>query len=167
MVSRVEGRHCEMAHSFEILNSKDLYLEFLESLNEYRDNQLSSGKAVVCSILCWHIIEWMFQEFSSITQQYPKLKDLQNSMKQQCPSLAYIQDIANGSKHRGINRYTPVVSNTKLHNGLFSGAFSKGFDVDRLMIDLDSGGELYFDEEIEKVNQFIKSYFQNHLDVSV
>ena len=122
---------------------------------------------MICSILCWHVIEWLYQEFLSIAQQYPKLKDFQIYIKQQCPSLSYIQDIANCSKHNGINKYTPVVGNTNRHTGGFSPAFNKGFDVDRLMMELNTGVEVFFDNEIEKANKFIRSFFQNQLNVNV
>ncbi len=87
-------------------------------------------------------------------------------MKSSCPALSYMQDIANGSKHRGITRYQPVVKKTERHHGAFSSAFSKDFDVSSLKIELD-GGVAYFDEEVDKVEAYIKHFFSNTLKENV
>ncbi len=156
-----------MSYSFDIKNSKDLYFELCKTAEEYRNDQLSSGKAVICAILCWHTVEWIYQEFSSLLSQYPKKRDFQDFMKQSCPSLGYMQDIANGSKHCGITLYSPTVKNTERHEGEFSPGFSKSFDISCLKMDLGGGQIVYFDEELEKVQDFIKNYFQVTLNTIV
>ena len=128
---------------------------------------MSSGNAVICAILSWHVIEWIYQEFSSLLAKYPGKGEFQKSIKQKCPSLSYMHDIANGSKHRGITRYTPAVRQTESHKGGFSLGFSKGFDVSCLKLELEIGQIVYFDEELDKFEAFIRKYFQSELGVNV
>ena len=78
-----------------------------------------------------------------------------------------MQDIANGSKHRGITHYTPVVKKTESHQGAFSSGFSKGFDISSLEIELDEGTIVYFDEELSKVEEFFRDFFLQVLKVSI
>ena len=154
-----------MSHSFDIKNSKDLYLEFSRRVDEYQVEPMSSGNAVICAIFCWHIIEWISQEYSEKTPDFPK--DFGGYVKKECPSISYMQDIANGSKHMGIIRYKPAVKSTKSHKGVFSNAFSKAFDVSCLKMELEDGKEVYFDEEINKAKEFIQNYFVRVLNENV
>jgi hypothetical protein len=156
-----------MSYSFDIKDSKDLFDEFCRRSEEYRRSPMSSGNAVICAILSWHIVEWIYQEFSSLQVKYPEKRDFQNFIRQSCPSLSYMQDIANGSKHRGITFYTPAVKQTESHKGAFSSGFSKGFDVSCLKLELERGQIVYFDEELDKVEAFIKKYFQSVLGINV
>ncbi|HDM8199184.1 TPA: hypothetical protein P0E36_005391 [Vibrio harveyi] len=156
-----------MSYSFDIKNSKDLFQEFSCLAEEYRKEPLSSGSAVICAIFSWHIVEWIYQEYPSLATTYPKKRDFQNFMKGSCPALGYMQDIANGSKHRGITMYQPVVKKTERHQGAFSSAFSKDFDVSSLKIELDGGVVAYFDEEVDKVEAYIKQFFSNTLKENV
>ncbi|KGY07007.1 hypothetical protein [Vibrio sinaloensis] len=155
-----------MSYSFDIKDSKDLFHEFSRLVGEYRKDPLSSGSAVICAIFSWHVVEWIYQEYPSLTATYPKKRDFQDFMKSSCPALSYMQDVANGSKHRGITMYQPVVKKTERHQGAFSSAFSKDFDVSSLKIELD-GGVAYFDEEVDKVEAYIKHFFSNTLKENV
>lgn len=146
-----------MIHSFDIKNSKDLYQEFSRRVEEYKHNMMSSGNAVICAILCWHVIEWIEKEYKDIVPGFPN--NFRNHVKNQCHSFSYMQDITNGSKHKGITRYTPNVKNTEKHNGAFSSGFSKGFDVSCLKMELENGEVVYFDEEIAKAKEYIHNYF--------
>jgi hypothetical protein len=162
-----------MSYSFDIKNSIDLYQEFLQAYEEYQQNLQSSGKAVVCAILAWHVIEWIYGEYSEELQRNNKKKDFQQSIKDQCPSFAYIQDIANGSKHNGITMYEPSVKNTENHSGAFSLSFSprsfsrRSFNISGLKMVLDDGTEVFFDEEIAKAKEFLASYFVENLGENV
>ncbi len=150
-----------MGYSFDIKSSKDLYDEFKRRIGEYRDDPLSSGKAVICAILAWSVVEWMYNEYFESSIKFPKLKNFQSSIKKECPSLSFMQDIANGSKHRGISHYTSAIKNTEVHKGGFSESFSKGFDVNSLGLELDTGEYAFFDEEVNQVESFLKEYIAN------
>lgn len=149
-----------MGYSFDIRNSRDLFEEFRKRAEEYQSDPMSSGNAVICAILAWHLVEWVHQEYEEFSERFPKKREFQSHLKKRCVSLSYIQDIANGSKHRGISKYQPSVRNTTSHKGAFSPAFSKGFDVPSLRINL-NGGFVYFDEELEKVTEFFSEIFEN------
>lgn len=153
-----------MSYSFEIKSSVDLLNELSRRVEDYKNDQLSSGNAVVCAILCWHLVEWIYQEYK---KSDPELRDdfkyFKEYMKSECNSLSYIQDVANGSKHRGINIYTPQIKSTEKHNGAFSSSFSKGFDISCLRMEIEGGSYVYFDEEIINALSFLKKYLNELL----
>lgn len=134
---------------------------------------MSSGKAVACAIFAWHVVEWIYKDFPNMASNYKSKTDYQFAMKSICQSLQYIQDIANGSKHNGITMYAPSVKDTSRHDGGFLDSFSpesfsrESFDISGLKMTLDNGIEVFFDEEILKVRQFIQNYFVNTLGVDV
>lgn len=153
-----------MSYSFEIKSSVDLLNELSRRVEEYKNDQLSSGNAVVCAILCWHLVEWIYQEYKGNAPELTKKeKDFQNYIKSECNSLSYIQDVANGSKHRGITRYIPQVKSTEKHNGAFSSGFSTGFDISCLRMEIEGNRFVYFDEEIINALSFLKKYLSERL----
>lgn len=147
-----------MSYSFEIRSSVDLLNELSRRVDDYNNDNLSSGKAVVCSILCWHVVEWIYHEYCDQLIQFKEKKDFTNYVKTTCNSLSYIQDMANGSKHRGISKYKPKVRSTERKNGAFSSGFSTGFDISCLRMEIEEKQFVYFDEEIDKALSFLKSY---------
>jgi len=161
----------EVSYSFEIQDSRDLFLEFLRQYDEYQKDVMSSSNAVICAILAWHVIDWIYEEFPSVTESYKNKNNFQKALKAKCLSLKYIQDITNGTKHKGIGRYTPSVRDTDAKEGSFSASFSgflhEAFDKIGLRMTLDDGSEVYFDEEIFKVKEFLHGYFTNTLGVNV
>jgi hypothetical protein len=167
--ARVGGviRKDSMNYSFDIKTSIDLYNELLKRVEEYNNDCMSSGNAVICAILCWHVIEWIYQEYNEQLTQYKSNREFQDSVKAKCVSLSYMQDIANGSKHRGITKYTPTVKNTESHIGAFSNAFSKAFDISCLKLSLEDNQFVYFDEEIEKSVNFIQQLLNTELHANV
>ncbi|MFT6390376.1 MAG: hypothetical protein ACJAUP_003778 [Cellvibrionaceae bacterium] len=156
-----------MSYSFDIKTSVDLYNELLRRVDEYNKDYMSSGSAVICAILCWHVVEWIYQEYSEQLTEHQTNREFQESVKSRCVSLSYMQDIANGSKHRGITRYKPTVKKTESHNGSFSNDFSKAFDISCLKMSLENNQVVYFDEEIEKSVNFIKLLLNNELNEKV
>ncbi|MCP4878176.1 MAG: hypothetical protein GY896_22200 [Gammaproteobacteria bacterium] len=153
-----------MSHSFNIKNSADLFSEFCLNVEEYRKDPMSSGKAVICAILAWHVVDWIFHEYRNVLVKFTSKTQFQNFVKKECPSLHYMQDIANGSKHRVfLKSYKPIVKDTEKHQGAFSSGFSGGFDVSSLRIYLGESSFVYFDEELEKVEAYITALFSNSL----
>lgn len=156
-----------MPQSFDIKNSTDLFKEFRNRIDEYFKEPLSSGNAVICAMFAWHIADWIYQEFSSISSRYNKIKNFQADLKQNCSSLSYMQDIANGTKHKSITFYVPEVKSAEKHGGAFPSDFNKSFDIPRLKLTLQNGNIVYFDEEIVKVREFWKNYFTKTLGMNV
>lgn len=152
-----------MSYSFEIKSSVDLLNELSRRVEDYKNDQLSSGNAVVCAILCWHLVEWIYQEYKGTAPELTKKEDFQKYIKSECNSLSYIQDVANGSKHMGITRYIPQVKSTEKHNGAFSSGFSKGFDISCLRMEIEGNHFVYFDEEIINALSFLEKYLSDRL----
>ncbi len=100
-------------------------------------------------------------------ETFKKKREFQDYLKLECPSFAYMQDIANGSKHRGITMYTPAVKETQSYKGSFSSDFSKDFDISSLRIELEDNKFVYFDDELDKVDSFLVGFFRNSLNVNV
>jgi DNA helicase IV len=90
------------------------------------------------------------------------MKEFTEHMKTQCPSLSYIQDIANGTKHGNISKYIPMVKTTAYHSGAFSSGFSTGFDIPSLRMVLDNNQVVYFDKEVINSMAFLDNYFNNN-----
>ncbi|WP_136147992.1 hypothetical protein [Escherichia coli] len=147
-----------MGNSFEITPSIDLLNELSCRVDDYNNNNLSSGKAVVCSIFCWHLVEWIYHEYDDQLSEFKRLRDFQGYVKKAWVSVSFIQAVANGSKHRGINRYKPAVRSTERKNGAFSSGFSNDFDISHLVMEIEDGKFVYFQEEINKALSFLKSY---------
>ena len=156
-----------MSYSFDIKTSMDLFNELSKRVEEYNKNPMSSGNAVICAILCWHVVEWIYQEYREQLSAYNTNQKFQEFMKEECVSLCYMQDIANGSKHRGITRYTPIVKKTKKHNsgGAYSNAYSNAYSSSPcLQMELDEGQVVSFDEEIQKAKSFLDSFIKSNLN---
>lgn len=105
-----------MSFSFAITSSADLFKAFSLAVDEYLADPQCSAKAVVSAILGWHVVEWIFTEFPAKVG-FGNLAAFQSDLKRQCPSLAYLQDITNGTKHQAIKRYIPVVRRSHAHEG--------------------------------------------------
>ena len=71
-----------------------------------------------------------------------------------------IKDISNGTKHKEITRYEPKLKTTKKHNGAFSNAFSRGFDISVLLVELRDGTELYFEDIADRIYAFWVDFFE-------
>lgn len=70
-----------MGYSFEITSSIDLLNELSCRVDDYNNNNLSSGKAVVCSIFCWHLVEWIYHEYDDQLSEFKRLRDFQEYVK--------------------------------------------------------------------------------------
>lgn len=156
-----------MSYSFEIKSSEDLLNELCRRFDDYNNDKLSSGKAVICSIFCWHLVEWIYNEHGDQLTDFKNKSDFIKHVKTACNSLNYIQDVANGSKHRGISLYKPKLRSTELKNGAFSSGFSNGFDISCLRMEIDGGQFIYFHEEIDKALSFLKIYLSGLTDSSL
>lgn len=152
-----------MSYSFDIKSSVDLLNELSRRVEDYNNDPISSGNAVVCAILCWHVVEWIYQEYGDRLTEFKNKKNFRDHIQSECNSLSYIQDVANGSKHRGITNYKPKVKSTEKHNGAFSSGFSKGFEISCLRMEIEENKFVYFDEEIVEAFSFLKGYLNNRL----
>ena len=77
-----------MSYSFNIKTSIDLHKELLTRLAEYDKDKMSSANAVICSILCWHVVEWIYQEYSEKLEKFKSNRKFQDHLKSECISLS-------------------------------------------------------------------------------
>ncbi len=153
-----------VSYSFSIQNAVDLLRALNAAVDDYLTAPLSSGKAVICAMFSWHLVDWIHQEYPAVAMSFLTLTDYQSHLKSQCESLPYMQDITNGTKHRTITRYTPAVKKAEEHCGDFSDDFSReDFDVSCLQLPLADGTFAYFDEEVIKVRDYWNTYFTDTL----
>jgi hypothetical protein len=154
--------------SFNIKISIDFFNKLLEDYNEFLSDEISSRIALNCAMTAWHLTDWIYNEFNNMFHnQFPTLPLFQQDIKRQCPSLQIMHDLANGSKHYLLTRHQPIVKETNLHEGPFSREFSREFDTTTLEMELNDGTKIYFEDEIEKVINFWRQYFQSTLQISI
>ena len=147
--------------SFNIRSSKDFYKKLLDDYTEYKKDRVSSGRALNCAMVSWHLSEWVANE-EMPGAKYSEIKEKVNDFIKKCPSLSIMKDIANGSKHFNITRYEPAIDKTHLHHGDFNADFSHDFDISTLVITMKDGEKKYFEIEIEIVINFWKEFFDEH-----
>ena len=142
-----------MKYSFGI-DSLDSFWELTQkAAADYLDDDLNSDKAITVAQRLWHMCDWFFKERGD-SSGYSDLRNLQRAFGELCPALRVMRDIANGTKHAGIDRGKPVVKKTKEHKGSFSRDFSRDFDISVLEIDLMDGNKVYFDDRVREVLEF-------------
>jgi len=151
------------SQSFEILSSADFFRAFLCQVRDYLDQPLSSVKAVICSLFAWHLAEWVWEEHQGSAGRFEGVDDFKKHLQDKCPSLRLMRDIANGTKHCSITRYTPKVKKAKMQEGSFGLSFDRSFGVARLTVQLQNGQTLPFDHEIREVCLFWHRYFSQDL----
>jgi hypothetical protein len=154
--------------SFDIKQSKDFFHKLVQDFAEYSIDKTSSRVALNLAMTGWHLTEWIYNEFNPILRpRFQTLGIFQNNIKQQCQSLQIMHDLANGTKHYLLTRHTTVIKESNLHRGAFSNAFSRAFDISTLRISLKDGTVLYFEDEITKVIDFWREYFNRELNIIV
>ncbi|MDP5198886.1 hypothetical protein [Flavobacterium sp. DG2-3] len=156
-----------MAKSF-IDNSAKKLEELIFEYHDFRKDNLTEYKANNLCTNAWHIIDWVFVEFENI-HGYDKIGDLRSSLYPRCHSLKIMHDIANASKHKNLDRPKAFIRTTSIHEGDFckEDFSSDDFDVSRLEIVLEDETTLDFNEEIQNVIEFWKSYFSNDLQIEL
>ncbi len=151
-----------MAHSFELRTAADFHRALQLQVAEYQDDDLNSVKAVACALFAWHLAEWVLAEFFASED----LGTFRSDLVAKCPELEFMGNIADGTKHAVLSRKTPKVSGTSVHQGAYnSQAFSDGFDISSLDIQLDDGSVRSFRRCLAVVAEFWDRYFQDELGV--
>ncbi len=153
--------------SFDIKTTEDFFKKLIDDSNDFLKDKTSSRIALNCAMTAWHLTEWSFNEFrSQLPSRFTSLNMWQKELKGQCPSLQIMHDLANGTKHYLLTRHIPVIKETKLHKGVFSSAFSRGFDISTLDIELNDGTKIYFEDELESVITFWKNHLKINFNIS-
>ncbi|MGV3630880.1 MAG: hypothetical protein ACO1O6_06730 [Bacteroidota bacterium] len=154
--------------SFDIKTSRDFFLKLQEDYSEFRKNRTSSRIALNCAMTAWHLTDWIYNEYKSqLESNFATLTAFQQEMKNLCPSLQIMHDLANGSKHYLLTKHKPIIEETNLHKGAFSNAFSRDFDISTLDIKLNNGKKIYFEDEIKKTLYFWATYLKSILNIDL
>jgi hypothetical protein len=146
--------------SFDIANSKDFYNKLIEDYNDYKSDPTSSRLAINCAMTAWHLGDWIYQEFKpSLQGSYSDEKVYMTYLKTtECLALEIMHRITNGSKHCSRAGTTHKVQGTEKHIGAFSSVFSREFDQTALIVKMDDGGEVWFEDKIDAVITFWQIY---------
>lgn len=70
----------------------------------------SRANAVEAAVHAWHIHEWAWHEANPgiDTQRNPAYRAFRDNLFTTCPELAWVRDIADAAKHRGLGRPADV-----------------------------------------------------------
>ena len=137
-------------------------LEALKSsVERFQDDDLNEDLARDCACKAWHLCDHVFKALGS-NSQFPKLKDLKDHVKRRCPEIAYLQDICIEVKHAEITRHVShiKVKEARHHRGAFSRAFSRGFDISCLEIELLGGQTIFFLDAADHAVGFWVDFFE-------
>ena len=139
-------------------------LEALKStVDRFKNDDLNTDLARDCAIKAWHLCEHVFDALGS-NLPFANLSDFQKYVRGACPQLAHLQIICNASKHGERLRNTGKIKEARVHGGAFSKAFSRGFDISRLEIELTGGKTVPFDDVVDRAVAFWSQFFaQNGL----
>lgn len=141
--------------SFDIKDSQGLFDKLKRDYHNFSADRLSSDNAINFSITAYHLFEWTEPELKP--EQRDQFKEKKRLIDE---DFQIIKDISNGTKHKNITRYAPRLRTTKKHNGAFSNAFSRGFDISVLLVELRDGRELYFEDIADRIYRFWADFFK-------
>lgn len=142
-----------------------------QNYKEYLTNPASVRLAINFSLTAWHLTEWLFHgllKYNSFNEDFKNLTAFRKHLKQRCPELQYIRDIADGSKHVTLDRHPSFIKNSKskkpfhhIRFGLSNTRFSF------LEIELKNGDTILFRKVVENVMLFWKDYLPTTIFYSI
>lgn len=133
-------------------------LDFQEGLQElrntaknFREDSLNKGLAREFSKQAWHLCD---HAYAANSGGFSTLVKFQTHIRTLCPEMEYMQTICTAAKHGNRLHFKPPIKATYLRGGPFSQAFSRAWDISRLVIQLDDGSELWFIDAMDRVERF-------------
>ncbi len=135
-----------MANNFSFSkNTADEQLEIaLLAFQNFESNPINEAFADKCAEEINKCLDYIHRE-KLCNCNFEKFSDCRSKVFNDCSELEIIRDIADSSKHSGIDRSKYVVKSAEKHNGSFSSVFSREFDISKLIIiTKDSDNELFF-----------------------
>lgn len=138
-----------MLYSFGTNSFSDYWDSVQKKVAAFLMDPLNEELAVECAGKIWHLCDWYYEEYKGILP-YNQLSDLQGEVGQECSSLRIMRDICNGAKHASLDKTrNPLIRKTQVHNGGFSSAFSCGFDISTLEVELVDGSIFDFENAVK------------------
>ena len=153
-VSQIIKRRGTVDYSFSI-NTFDEYWKSTQNVvKRYLSDDLNEELAVNCANKLWHLCDWYYKE-NEKSLKLNQLSDFQGICGNDNSNLRILRDICNGSKHGTIEKTrNPMIRKASKHSGAFSSAFSRGYDVSVLEVELTDGSVVYFDEVVKNVYEY-------------
>ena len=130
-----------------INDSRDYLEHFRRKVAAFEVDDLNKELALECANAGWSLCDWIFKEIGTATG-FPRFVDFQEHVRATCPELAYLQDLAISYKHNTITKYAPKLRVAKRHNGSFSSAFSRNFDVSGLNLEVNDGTVIWMENAL-------------------
>jgi len=95
---------------FGITSARQFWDENVVHAYEKFQAQSNRANAICASFHAWHVHEWIWHEHhpGEDTRQNIDYKSFQTSCVNDCPELAWIRDVADAGKHRGLGRPAEV-----------------------------------------------------------
>ena len=149
-----------MPLTFDLQNSRDCLEDLRGTVSDFKKDPLNPRIARYGAVVAWSICDWIFEEHGS-RLGYKTLPKFQEDIRKKCPELEYLQNLANSLKHKTITRHTPSLRNADKHTGDFSQEFSRDFDISGLMLTVQDGRQLWFEDVIEEALAFWDGYFKD------
>jgi hypothetical protein len=146
--------------SFEIATARDFYNKLLEDYAAFNEDPTSSRLAINCAMTAWHLSDWIYYDYqSTLITLFPKIRLYQEFLSiQHCTDLEIMRCITNGSKHCAPHNGKQMVQGTGIHKGVFAKQFSRQHDISYLKVMLVDGSEARFEDVLERVIAFWRTY---------
>jgi len=122
---------------FDLTTAEQMLAKFRLEVDTFKGEE-SSRNAMNAIWTGYHLLEWIWNERlhgDNARQALASVRseaDLRAKVKSEHPLFEAVRLLANGSKHFERKPGDPT---TGAHQGAFSKAFSRGFDVDYLFVD--------------------------------
>ena len=149
-----------MSRSFG-LDAETALQELREEFERFRKDSLDRKLARECAMKAWHLCDHVFSEHGT-SLSFNELGDFQEHVRNACPELAHLQVVCIASKHGENLRRTGRVRRAYRRGGAFSQAFSRGFDISRLEIELTDDTTVDFEDAMEAAVAYWDGFFSRH-----
>ena len=139
---------------FGLSSSADFLGELRETVSDLNKDPVNPRLASYAAIVAWSMCDWVSIELRRPVQH--------SQIKEQCPALRYLQELANVFKHRELRQSKPVTLTAAVKTGAFSRAFSRAFNIARLELVLEDGSKLWFEDVIQEALDFWDHFFRDN-----
>lgn len=93
--------------AFGIASAKQFWVEIVTPAYEKFKAEPNAANALIAAILAWQVHDWIWHD-QHPNEDTHENKAIYNAFKQRlvcdCPELAWIRDVAEAAKHRGLGR---------------------------------------------------------------
>ena len=139
---------------FGLSSSADFLGELRETVSDLNKDPVNPRLARYAAIVAWSMCDWVSIELPRRVQH--------SQIKEQCPALRHLRELATVFKHRKLRKPEPVTLTAAIKTGAFSRGFSRGFDIARLELVLEDGSKLWFEDVIQEALDFWDNFLRDN-----